>query len=61
MLYLRALELPDGRWLCKQGRARLDVHDTLDAALAHLRAFGQTLGEDVEIRVHELPHKAFVQ
>ena len=50
--FLRAVELPDGTWMCKRGRAELGAFVTLADALAHLDDMAGTLDGDVEVRVH---------
>lgn len=42
--HLRVFELPNGRWSCRWSTTTFDEHDTLEAALAHLRAFTDDIG-----------------
>jgi hypothetical protein len=50
--FLRAVELTDGIWVCKRGRAELGVFLTREEALAHLDEVAATLDGPVEVRVH---------
>jgi hypothetical protein len=42
--HLRVFELPIGRWSCRWSSTTFDDHDTLQAALDHLRVFANSIG-----------------
>lgn len=43
-LYLHAVELDDGIWLCQRGRTEVDHHGELSEALGHLAAIAEVNG-----------------
>lgn len=56
LLYVRAIEAADGSWRCRVGLKEFDAHPTLQDALMHLRAIGESdaAGTPFEIVVHPL-------
>lgn len=42
--YLRAIQLEDGNWSCRWGTLEYDAHDSLDAAVTHLRELSNEIG-----------------
>lgn len=52
LYFLRAIERTDGA-ACHHGTELIDLHDDLDAAVAHLREVGTTFGK-VIVFVHHL-------
>jgi diacylglycerol kinase family enzyme len=42
--FLRAHQLDDGTTECRRGRHSIDIHETTDAAITHLLAIADELG-----------------
>lgn len=53
-LFLRVIELADGRWACRQGRAEIDAHDDRCGAVDHLRRLAAAAAGPTEIFAHPL-------
>lgn len=50
--FVRAVEVDDGRWLCRHGMRVFDCHPSLDEALKHLRNIARRMCADTSIVVH---------
>ena len=49
--FFRAIEEPSGGWTCRRGRSDFDTHDSLEAAIAHLRVLA-ACAQPSELIVH---------
>ncbi|HTW21467.1 MAG TPA: DUF2188 domain-containing protein [Mycobacteriales bacterium] len=55
--FFRALEQPDGQWVCRRGRADIDAHPTLEHAIEHLRELASD-AQPAQLVIHRLDGSA---
>ena len=51
--FLRAIELPEGRWACRWSEVEYDRHNTVEEAVEHLRTLAAEIGP-ATLFVHHL-------